>query len=120
MRPLKKTTPVESAPRATGSGVFGRLPRLQSSPDLDADASTSLSDFVAELARLSDWRSVPELVSRIDRRVDLRPDDAYVTTLVRADADIEMIVAMSALSEDDTLAALARLASLGLITIPAR
>jgi hypothetical protein len=100
--------------------VHEHLPRLQSSPDLEADASTRLSDVVGQLARLSDWSSVPERTRQHEANIDVSPEDAYVASLIAADVNIDGIVGASCLSEDDTLDALARLVIFGLVTIPAR
>jgi hypothetical protein len=123
MAALKKSPLAESS--ALGSGVHERLPRLQGAPDGEAEASTGLSDVVGELARLSDWSSsdwssVPERTLAAWGDLDVGPEDAYVASLIAANVNINGIVAMSCLSEDDTLDALARLVILGLVTVPAR
>jgi hypothetical protein len=96
------------------------LPRLQSSPDLEGDTSTCLSELVGELARLSDRSSVPERTVALPPGIDIGPGEAYVASLINPDVNIDMILSMSPLSDDETLGALARLVSLGLVTIPLR
>jgi hypothetical protein len=100
--------------------VHERLPRLQSSPDLELDSSTCLSDLIGELARLSDRSSVPERTQAVWGDINIGPEDTYIASLIAADVTIDEILAMSCLSDDDTLGALARLISLGMVTIPAR
>jgi hypothetical protein len=76
-----------------------------------------MTDVVGDLARLSSLSSVPQVKRPIGRDIDLTPHEAYVASLIGTGVDIATVVRMSPLPEDQTLQFLARLVTLGLITV---
>jgi hypothetical protein len=102
----------------TGGDEGLRLPRLQSSADLEGSATTLITDVVAELAHLAKPTSRPRLNAEVGSIV-LSPEEGVVVSLMLADLDLGSIVKRSPLSEDETLKFIARLVTLGLVTFPA-
>lgn len=94
------------------------LPRLQSSPSI-SDGTTSLSDVIVELARLSERGSVPRLLRDVTPDDELAPQESFIIQLVFMGLDVETILDTSPLSEDVTLRFLARLVESRIITVQA-
>ena len=99
------------------------VPRLGSFHDTALD--TSVSGVVADLARLSDLRSVPRPApghtpsARLALQLD--PFELWMFNVVSLGMCVQAIVDISPLSEDDTLVLLARLVGKGIVTFePAR
>lgn len=96
------------------------LPRLQSSPDLDAMTTTKFSEVAEDLGRLADRTSVPVVTAAVDVEVSLTAEEAFILSLVGTGLSVDALIKRSPLSEDDTLQFLIRLVTLGLVEVPLR
>lgn len=94
------------------------LPRFGSFADA-AEAATSVSTVVADLARLADMSTVPRVLDHAGW-AELTPQQQWMASVVRLGMCVQAILDMSPLAEEETLRLLATLVSKRVVTCAPR
>ena len=94
------------------------LPRFGSFPDM-AEAATSVSTVVADLARLADMTTVPRVIDNA-AWAELTPQQRWMASVVKLGMCVQAILDMSPLAEEETLRLLATLVSKRIVTCAPR